>query len=228
MSFAGSCAAGGSRTSWFNTIFKVNFPDAKIVQFTGEFALKALADIFSLWHPEGRFKRCATKALRFKRCATEAVTEAAVAARVSPFLMFSLLGRDDLRRPRLWMLLWLLPYFVFSVWSTPLHGHTPAGREVPLSFVFGAPSSTRSALEAASKSSFHETKQIGHGSQTQSVGECFLCEWGAHVSAISVAVPFRRPILRAQIVVIDAPSSPHSFLSRISRNRGPPSSPLSL
>jgi len=147
--------------------------------------------------------------------------------------MFShLFSRDDLRRPRLWMLLWLLPYLVFSVWSTPLHIHTPDGREVPLAFLLGAPSSTRSAHESQLESSSHNAgqvgHQVGHSAQTQSAGECFLCEWSAHASALSVATPFRCPTSRAQIVSFDAPSSPRFFLAHVSRNRGPPSSLLSL
>lgn len=126
--------------------------------------------------------------------------------------MFRFFSRDDLRRPQ-WLLLWMFPYLVFSVWASPLHSHTSDGREIALPSLVNAPqSSTRSDSAQVEKAATHIA------------GECFLCDWNASASSTQIAVAsFVLPIERTQTVAFGSSQSPRFCRARVSRNRGPPS-----
>lgn len=162
-----------------------------------------------MWHPEGRLASCATQpgfVLGLSLCGSRPA---------SFLLMFSrLFSRDDLRRPRLWMLLWLLPYLVFGVWASPFHLHTPDGREMSMSALAETVSESHSLS--------HTQHCVEKTSDTKDAGDCLLCDWSAHASVLLVSAPFVRPSVRTRLVFLATPQFPRSLFTRNTRNRGPP------
>ncbi len=124
--------------------------------------------------------------------------------------------RRDLRRPQPFLLLWMLPYFVFSVWASPFHLHTPDGREMSMSAL--------AEVVSGSRSPSHTQHKIEKTSDTKDAGDCFLCDWNAHASALLVSAAFVRPSVRTRLVSPAAPKFLLSRFTRNTRNRGPPRS----
>lgn len=118
------------------------------------------------------------------------------------------------RKSRPWLMALLLPYLVFGVWASPFHIHTPDGREMSMSAL--------SEVISENHSPWHTQNRIKKTSDTQDAGDCLLCDWNAHASALLVCVAALRPSINTQLVSFEAPPLPLSLFRRNARSRGPP------
>lgn len=138
--------------------------------------------------------------------------------------MFQITSRADLRRPQPWILLWMLPYLVFSVLASPFHLHSADGREMSLSALAKAISGARSSSHDSHQRDSHQrdSHHVEKSGATTNAGECFSCEWSANASSFAVAMSFPLPVERAQIVAPTLWQTPRFLAMRTSRSRGPP------
>lgn len=113
----------------------------------------------------------------------------------------------DIRRQRPWLLLWLLPYLVFSLGNNSFHNHFTKG--------FGAGKADQTTQVAV--------HPLHAGAQTGNHTDCVACQWVSSSAAFTAtqSVTQARAIVRATAV------RPKLALSSVSSltppNRGPPS-----
>lgn len=112
------------------------------------------------------------------------------------------------RRTRHWLLLWLLPYLVFSVASEGFHAHDI----VPLG----------GAQAALQGSASHSHSSLKATTEPTAAAECFACDWSAssasHLTATTPVTVTRSVTVASTSFLFSLPTLP----TAVWHNRGPP------